>query len=250
MDLLRLESLKRAYGERLALEADGISLPPGAVGLLGPNGAGKSTLVQILMGLLPPSSGRAEVLGLDVVSHPLAVRARVGYMSENECFIPGLRAVDHVALAGEVGGMPRRQAHRRAHEVLGCLGVDESRYRRFFTSKHSLSEGEIKFFVEVNFTTHVALVAELKDGARQVIAGGGRYVVTGPRAAEVAFMVDDAHQALGIGSLLMRHLVVCARSAGLEKLVAEVLSGNSAMRKVFERAGLAIFVPDMHIGQG
>ena len=130
MDLLRLESLKRAYGERLALEADGISLPPGAVGLLGPNGAGKSTLVQILMGLLPPSSGRAEVLGLDVVSHPLAVRARVGYMSENECFIPGLRAVDHVALAGEVGGMPRRQAHRRAHEVLGCLGVDESRYRR------------------------------------------------------------------------------------------------------------------------
>ena len=90
----------------------------------------------------------------------------------------------------------------------------ESRYRRFFTSKRSLSEGEIKFFLEVNFTTHVALVCELEEGGRKVIAGGGRYVVCAPGSAEVAFMVDDAHQSLGIGSLLMRHLVACARSAG------------------------------------
>ena len=117
---------------------------------------------------------------------------------------------------------------------------DESRYRRFFTSKRSFSEGEIKFFVEVDFTTHVALVVELEEGGRQVIAGGGRYVVCAPRSAEVAFMVDDAHQGLGIGSLLMRHLVACARSAGLETLVAEVLPGNSPMLKVFERAGLAL----------
>ena len=117
---------------------------------------------------------------------------------------------------------------------------DKSRYRRFFTSKRALSQGEIKFFVEVNFTTHVALVAELEGGGRPVIAGGGRYVVCAPGSAEVAFMVDDAHQGLGIGSLLMRHLVVCARSSGLETLVAEVLSENSAMLKVFERAGLAI----------
>jgi GNAT superfamily N-acetyltransferase len=117
---------------------------------------------------------------------------------------------------------------------------DKSRYRRFFTSKRTLTEGEIAFFVEVNFTRHVALVAELEENDRPVIVGGGRYVVCAPRSAEVAFMVDDARQGLGIGSLLMRHLVVCARSAGLETLVAEVLPENAAMRKVFERAGLAI----------
>jgi len=121
-------------------------------------------------------------------------------------------------------------------EAWGRTG-DKSRYRRFFTSKRALSEGEIKFFVEVNFTTHVALVAELKDG---VIGGAGRYVGCAPGSAEVAFMVDDAHQGLGIGSLLMRHLVICARSARLETLVAEVLPENSAMLKVFERAGLAV----------
>jgi GNAT superfamily N-acetyltransferase len=124
-------------------------------------------------------------------------------------------------------------------DAFGRTG-DESRYRRFFTAKGSLSEGEIAFFVEVNFTTHVALVAELETRGRKVIAGGGRYVVCAPGSAEVAFMVDDAHQGLGIGSLLMRHLVICARSAGLETLIAEVLAENKAMRKVFERAGLAV----------
>jgi len=109
---------------------------------------------------------------------------------------------------------------------------DESRYRRFFTSKRLLSEGEIKFFVDVDFSTHVALVAELDEGGRQVIAGGGRYVVSAPGRAEVAFMVDDPHQGLGIGSLLMRHLAACARAAGLDTLEAEVLPDNSSMLKV------------------
>ena len=124
-------------------------------------------------------------------------------------------------------------------EAFGRTG-DESRYRRFFTSKRALNEGEIKFFVEVNFTTHVALLAEVGGNGQRVIAGGGRYVVSAPGSAEVAFMVDDEHQGLGIGSLLMRHLVICARSAGLRMLIAEVLPENSAMRKVFERAGLAV----------
>ena len=124
-------------------------------------------------------------------------------------------------------------------EAFGRTG-DDSRYRRFFTSKRSLTEGEIKFFVEVDFVTHVALVAEVGGNGQRVIAGGGRYVVCAPGSAEVAFMVDDAHQGLGIGSLLMRHLVACARTAGLKTLVAEVLPENKAMLKVFERAGLAV----------
>ncbi|HVR74781.1 MAG TPA: ABC transporter ATP-binding protein [Planctomycetota bacterium] len=130
MDLLRLESLTRYYGSLLAFKADEVALPRGAVGLLGPNGAGKSTLLKVLLGLLPPSSGGAEVLGLDVRTRSAEIRSRVGYLSESECLVPGLTAVEFVALAGEVAGMPRRQAHRRAHEVLACLDVEEARYRK------------------------------------------------------------------------------------------------------------------------
>jgi GNAT superfamily N-acetyltransferase len=124
-------------------------------------------------------------------------------------------------------------------EAFGRTG-GESRYRRFFSPKQSFTEGEIAFFLNIDFVDHVALVAEVEEDGRAVIAGSGRYIVSTPGKAEVAFMVGDAWQGLGIGSLLMRHLVAVARAAGLKALVAEVLAGNAAMLKVFERAGLTV----------
>ena len=62
-----------------------------------------------------------------------------------------------------------------------------------------------------------------------VIAGGGRYIVVEPGQAEIAFVVVDAYQGQGIGSVLMRHLAALAREAGLKELIAEVLPENTAM---------------------
>jgi len=111
---------------------------------------------------------------------------------------------------------------------------EEARYRRFFAPKRTFSEKEIDFYLNVDFVGHVALVAVI-DGA---IAGGGRYIVSEPGRAEVAFSVDDAHRGLGIGSALMRHLVAIARAAGLTELNAEVLPDNAPMLAVFSRSGL------------
>jgi ABC-2 type transport system ATP-binding protein len=105
-------------------------IPKGRIGLLGPNGAGKSTLLKILLGLLPPSSGNVQVLGRDVTHDGTALRRMVGYMPEADGLIPGLAGVDYVALAGELYGMPRREARRRAHEVLTYLDLEEARYRK------------------------------------------------------------------------------------------------------------------------
>jgi ABC-2 type transport system ATP-binding protein len=96
---------------------------------VGQNGAGKSTLLQILLGLIRPTQGVARVLGLDVRTAGVRVRGRVGYMPERGAVVPGLRGVEFVALAGQLSGMPRRQALRRAHEVLSYLGLEEARYR-------------------------------------------------------------------------------------------------------------------------
>jgi GNAT superfamily N-acetyltransferase len=116
----------------------------------------------------------------------------------------------------------------------------ESLYRRFFAPKRIFSEREIAFFLNVDFISHVALAAALEEDGRQVIVGGGRYIVSQPGRAEVAFAVDDDHQNMGIATHLMRHLVIIARAAGLAELVAEVLSDNAPMLKVFERCGLAM----------
>jgi GNAT superfamily N-acetyltransferase len=115
---------------------------------------------------------------------------------------------------------------------------EEARYRRFFAPKRAFSEKEIDFYLNVDFVSHVALVTVVDEAAGPVIAGGGRYIVSEPGRAEVAFSVDDAHQGHGIGSALMRHLVVIARDAGMKALIAEVLPVNASMLKVFERSGL------------
>ena len=111
----------------------------------------------------------------------------------------------------------------------------QSLYRRFFGAKRSFTEQEIAFFLNVDFVKHVALVAVPQEG---LIVGGGRYVVFEPGRAEVAFAIVDDYQGRGIGRALMRHLVAIARDAGLVELTAEVLPGNAAMLKVFEKSGL------------
>jgi RimJ/RimL family protein N-acetyltransferase len=114
----------------------------------------------------------------------------------------------------------------------------QSLYRRFFGAKRHFSESEKAFFLNVDFVTHVALVAVAKEGSRSVIVGGGRYIVVRPGAAELAFAVVDEYQGQGIGAALMRHLTVLAHDAGLHELIAEVLPENAAMLRVFEKSGL------------
>jgi ABC-2 type transport system ATP-binding protein len=130
MGWIDLENVSRFYGTQPALRDVSLHLEPGRIGLLGPNGAGKSTLLKILLGLLPPSSGGGQVLGYDLAEDSLTVRRAIGYMPEADALIPGLRGAEYVALAGELYGMPRLQAQRRAHEVLSYLGLEEARYRR------------------------------------------------------------------------------------------------------------------------
>jgi len=127
--LLILENVTRWFGSYQALRGVSVRLMPGRIGLLGPNGAGKSTLLKILLGLLAPSSGKGEVLGQDLDFAGHALRRSIGYMPEADALVPGLRGADYVALAGELYGMPRREALRRAHEVLTYLGLEDARYR-------------------------------------------------------------------------------------------------------------------------
>jgi RimJ/RimL family protein N-acetyltransferase len=109
---------------------------------------------------------------------------------------------------------------------------------RFFSPKRGFTEKEIEYYTNVDFATHVALLAVVEEAGKPLIVGSGRYIVVQPGRAEVAFAVEDAHQGRGIASLLLRHLVKIARAAGLAELVAEVLPDNTPMLKVFERSGL------------
>jgi RimJ/RimL family protein N-acetyltransferase len=125
-------------------------------------------------------------------------------------------------------------------DMLAAVGrtSEQSLYRRFFAFKRDFTEREVDFYVNVDFVSHVALIAVLQEDGRPVIVGGARFIVVLPGQAEVAFAVDDAHQGKGIGTVLMRHLAAVARQSGLKELIADVLPENSAMLKVFAASGL------------
>jgi RimJ/RimL family protein N-acetyltransferase len=127
-------------------------------------------------------------------------------------------------------------------DMLAAVGrtSKQSLYRRFFTFKQGFTEQEVDFYVNVDFVSHVALVAVLEENGRPAIVGGARYIVVRPDRAEIAFAVDDAHQGRGIGKALMRHLAGLARLAGLKDLIADVLPENTAMLKVFETSALRV----------
>jgi GNAT superfamily N-acetyltransferase len=114
-------------------------------------------------------------------------------------------------------------------DMLAAIGRTsmQSLQRRFFAPKKGFSEREMAFFLDIDFESHVALVAQIDEAGHPIIAGGGRFIVVQPGHAEIAFVVVDDYQGQGIGTFLMRHLAVLARDAGLKELIAEVLPENS-----------------------
>jgi ABC-2 type transport system ATP-binding protein len=126
---VKIKDIHFSYGKIKALDGVDLDLPQGAIGLLGPNGAGKSTLLRLLLGFLTPEMGEGSVLEYDIRNQQSQIRRYVGYMPEDDCFIPGMDAVSFTSYLGELSGMPRQEAMKRAHEVLFYVGLEESRYR-------------------------------------------------------------------------------------------------------------------------
>ena len=115
---------------------------------------------------------------------------------------------------------------------------------RFHGFKRSLSESEAASLTAVDFIEHVALVATFGREAEEPIIGVGRYIVgtdrRNHRYAEVGFAVIDEHQGKGIGTLLLRHLAIIARTQGIREFHADVLTDNARMIEVFEDSGFVV----------
>ncbi|GAA3693024.1 bifunctional GNAT family N-acetyltransferase/acetate--CoA ligase family protein [Nonomuraea antimicrobica] len=110
---------------------------------------------------------------------------------------------------------------------------DESIYFRFFGPRPRLSDREVERFTNVDYLSRVALIATIGTEMVAVI----RYDRTGPGEAEIAFLVEDAHQGRGVASVLLEHLAETARERGIERFVADVLPANMRMTGLLRQAG-------------
>lgn len=112
----------------------------------------------------------------------------------------------------------------------------EAVYYRFFTPMPRLSDTMVERLVNVDYHDRMAIVAQLGDALIAV----ARYDLIDTDRAEVAFVVDDAHQGRGLGTLLLEHLIVIARANGIGRFEAQTLSDNQAMLRVFRGAGFEV----------
>jgi ABC-2 type transport system ATP-binding protein len=129
VSIISTHALTRTFGPVVAVSNLTVKLPTGVVGLVGANGAGKSTLIKILLGLIPPTSGTASILGLDCLTDGLKIREIVGYMPESECLPLDVSATEFLVHMARMSGLPSHVARERAADTLRHVGLYEERYR-------------------------------------------------------------------------------------------------------------------------
>jgi ABC-2 type transport system ATP-binding protein len=138
---IRTDRLSRDFGGVRAVDEVTFEVPAGAVfGFLGTNGAGKTTTIRLLLGLLEPTAGRAEVLGFDTRTQASEIRARTGALLEYSGLYERLSAEDNLEFYGRIARMPASQRQKRIEDVLSHLGLWERRRDRVGTWSRGMKQ--------------------------------------------------------------------------------------------------------------
>ena len=120
--MIKTTNLTKSYGRARGITDLTLHVPAGSCfGFIGPNGAGKSTTIRTLLGLIAPTAGRAEVLGLDCVRDRTAILAQVGYMPSEAMFYPEMRSGEVIRLSAD---LRKKDCRREAAGLLEALDLD------------------------------------------------------------------------------------------------------------------------------
>lgn len=161
--LIRLEAITKDYGTFRALDDVSLTIGPGVTGLLGPNGAGKSTLIKVILGLVRHTQGTGELLGLELGRQSRAIREKVGYLPEDDCYLPGMTGVETVQFFARLSRLPTIEALRRAHEILDFCGIEQERYRAVETYSTGMRQ-KLKFAQSIVHDPPILILDEPTSG--------------------------------------------------------------------------------------
>ncbi|MBY8183515.1 ABC transporter ATP-binding protein [Vibrio fluvialis] len=128
---IHAQNVMKKFGDFTAIEGINLSVPKGSIyGFLGPNGCGKSTTIRVLTGLLSPTEGQVNVLGLDIPRQSEALRLKIGYMTQKFSLYDDLSVQENLQFIGQIFGMNRKELNARTDEQLKTYGLDERRKQR------------------------------------------------------------------------------------------------------------------------
>lgn len=139
--IIRTSELVKQYGDVTAVDHLNLEIHKGEVfGLLGPNGAGKTTTTLMLLGLTDPTSGTAEINGLDCTRDALAVKKIVGYLPDNVGFYPDMSGRENLIFSGMMNGLTRKEAEERAVGLLERVGMTYAADRKTGTYSRGMRQ--------------------------------------------------------------------------------------------------------------
>ncbi|WP_262402189.1 ATP-binding cassette domain-containing protein [Actinomadura sp. CNU-125] len=197
------EGLHKSFGDTHALRGLDLSVPRGTVcGVLGPNGAGKTTAVRILATLADPDAGHARIAGYDVVRDGDEVRARIGLAGQHAAVDEKLTGRGNLRMFGRLYHLSRREAHRRADELLErfglmdaadrqVLGYSGGMRRRLDLIASLILSPEVLFLDEPTTGLDPRSRGEIWDGVRELVADGTTVLLTTQYLEEADRLADD-----------------------------------------------------------
>ena len=114
-----VRDLRKVYGSKAAVDGLNLTVPRGSFfGFLGPNGAGKSTTIRMLTGLIPPTSGSIELLGMRMPDEELEIKRRIGLVPDESMLFDRLTGLEFLEFVGRMYSLERAMARHRAEELL------------------------------------------------------------------------------------------------------------------------------------
>lgn len=129
--MIKIDRVTKMYGQNVAVRNVSFEVEKGEIlGFLGPNGAGKTTMMRIITGFFPPTDGDAFVMGHSVLTEPLEVKKRIGYVPENPSMYTDMRVYEYLRFIGAVKGVPRSKVKKSVEKAVEQCALEKVTKRR------------------------------------------------------------------------------------------------------------------------
>ena len=225
------QGLTRRFGDFTAVDGVNLRVAPGQFfGFLGPNGAGKSTTIKMLTGLLAPTTGRIEILGLDLSAHPVEVKRQIGVVPEGMALFGRLTGAEFLNFAGRMYGLERETAARRAAELLEFMQLADQSKKLVTDYSHGMQK-KLAMAAAVIHGPRVLFLDEPFEGVDAIAAGTLKSMLQGMIARGATIFLTS--HVLEIVERLCTHIAIIDRgrliaNGSLEELRAGVEARNPA----------------------
>jgi ABC-2 type transport system ATP-binding protein len=212
---IRTEKLTRRFGALTAVDEMDLQVMAGQFfGFLGPNGAGKSTTIKMLTGLLAPTAGRMELLGVDFATHPMEVKRQIGVVPEGMGLFERLTGVEYLRFVGRMYGLDRSTTEKRAQELLEFMQLADREKTLVADYSHGMQK-KLALAAAVIHGPRILFLDEPFEGVDALAAGALKALLG--RMAERGVTIFLTTHVLEIVERLCSHVAIIHKG----KLVAQ-----------------------------